>query len=136
MIPTLPGVATLIFLLTWLLLGDGATYNKNVTISCRSTDDDLARRLFPQQISIVLPSSLGVEFLEHLGASETGLIAERAGQKVRRIGSGFGYEGERPALTGARCASVHGFIRREFSVCQMMRDCHIFVNRAAVVMFS
>jgi hypothetical protein len=34
---------------------------------------------------------------------------ERAGQKVRRIGSGFGYEGERPALTGTRCASVHGF---------------------------
>jgi hypothetical protein len=36
-------------------------------------------------------------------------FGERAGQKVRRIGSGFGYEGERPALTGARCASVHGF---------------------------
>jgi hypothetical protein len=28
---------------------------------------------------------------------------------VRRIGSGFGYGGERPALTGPRCASVHGF---------------------------
>ena len=28
---------------------------------------------------------------------------------MRRIGSGFGYEGERPALTGPRCASVHGF---------------------------
>ena len=26
-----------------------------------------------------------------------------------RIGSGFGYEGERPALTGPRCASVNGF---------------------------
>jgi hypothetical protein len=25
------------------------------------------------------------------------------------MGSGFGYEGERPALTGTRCASVHGF---------------------------
>jgi hypothetical protein len=36
-------------------------------------------------------------------------FGERAGQKVRRIGAGFGYEGERPALTGARCASVHGF---------------------------
>ncbi|MHC4230311.1 MAG: transposase [Planctomycetota bacterium] len=36
-------------------------------------------------------------------------FGERAGQKVRRIGSGFGYEGERPALTGTRCASVHGF---------------------------
>jgi hypothetical protein len=33
----------------------------------------------------------------------------RAGQKVRRIGAGFGYAGERPALTGIRCASVHGF---------------------------
>ena len=35
-------------------------------------------------------------------------FGERAGQQVRRIGSGFGYEGEHPALTGARCASVHG----------------------------
>ena len=34
---------------------------------------------------------------------------ERAGQNVRRIGSGFGYEGERPALMGPRCASVNGF---------------------------
>ena len=34
---------------------------------------------------------------------------ERAGQPVRRIGSGFGYEGEHPALTGPRCASVNGF---------------------------
>ena len=32
----------------------------------------------------------------------------RAGQQVRRIGSGFGYAGERPTLTGTRCASVHG----------------------------
>jgi len=36
-------------------------------------------------------------------------FGERTGQQVRRIGSGFGYEGERPALTGPRCASVHGF---------------------------
>ena len=36
-------------------------------------------------------------------------FGERAGQKVRRIGSGFGLEGERPTLTGTRCASVHGF---------------------------
>ena len=28
---------------------------------------------------------------------------------MARIGSGFGYEGERPTLTGTRCASVHGF---------------------------
>jgi Putative transposase len=31
------------------------------------------------------------------------------GQKVRRIGSGFGSEGERPTLSGPRCASVYGF---------------------------
>lgn len=36
-------------------------------------------------------------------------FGERAGQRVRRIGSGFGEEGERPALTGTRCASVNGF---------------------------
>src|SRR5262249_27897147 len=37
-----------------------------------------------------------------LAASVTQCIAfgERAGQTVRRIGSGFGYEGESPALTG------------------------------------
>jgi len=34
---------------------------------------------------------------------------ERAGQHVRRIGSGFGSEGEAPRLTGPRCASVNGF---------------------------
>src|SRR5206468_12073573 len=36
-------------------------------------------------------------------------FGERAGQKVRRLGSGFGHEGERPLLSGPRCASVHGF---------------------------
>ncbi len=36
-------------------------------------------------------------------------FGERAGQRVRRIGSGFGYEGEKPTLTGARCASLGGF---------------------------
>jgi hypothetical protein len=36
-------------------------------------------------------------------------FGERAGEKVRRIGSGFGFEGERPELTGPRCASVNGF---------------------------
>jgi hypothetical protein len=36
-------------------------------------------------------------------------FGERAGQKVRRIGSGFGYEGEAPTLTGTRCASLQGF---------------------------
>jgi hypothetical protein len=34
---------------------------------------------------------------------------ERAGQPVRRIGSGFGYEGEAPRLTGPHCASINGF---------------------------
>src|SRR5262249_3441236 len=34
---------------------------------------------------------------------------ERAGQPVRRIGAGFGYEGETPRLMGPHCASVHGF---------------------------
>src|SRR5262249_10927069 len=34
---------------------------------------------------------------------------ERAGQRVRRIGAGFGYEGEAPTLTGPCCASVQGF---------------------------
>ena len=36
-------------------------------------------------------------------------FGERAGEKVRRIGSGFGYTGEQPDLTGPRCASVNGF---------------------------
>ena len=36
-------------------------------------------------------------------------FGERAGQQVRRIGSGFGYNGENPILTGTRCASVNGF---------------------------
>src|SRR4029453_4333898 len=35
-------------------------------------------------------------------------FGERAGQKIRRIGAGFGYEGEAPTLTGPRCASVQG----------------------------
>jgi hypothetical protein len=50
------------------------------------------------------------EFARTLVASVQQRIAfgERAGQQVRRIGSGCGYEGEHPALTSARCASVHG----------------------------
>src|SRR5262249_19770033 len=36
-------------------------------------------------------------------------FGERAGEKVRRLGAGFGDAGERPALTGPRCASVNGF---------------------------
>ena len=51
------------------------------------------------------------ELARTLAASVQQRIAcgERAGQPVRRIGSGFGYEGETPRLTGPRCASVHGF---------------------------
>ena len=40
-------------------------------------------------------------------------FGERAGEKVRRIGSGFGYEGERPERKGPRCASVNGFSLRD-----------------------
>jgi hypothetical protein len=36
-------------------------------------------------------------------------FGERAGQRVRRIGSGFGDEGESPILSGTRSASVNGF---------------------------
>ena len=51
------------------------------------------------------------EFARTMAASVTQRIAcgERAGQHVHRIGSGLGYEGEYPALTDTRCASVHGF---------------------------
>jgi hypothetical protein len=51
------------------------------------------------------------ELARTLAASVTQRIAfgERAGQKVRRIGSGFGSEGEQPELKGPRCASVNGF---------------------------
>jgi hypothetical protein len=36
-------------------------------------------------------------------------FGQRAGEKVRRIGSGFGSEGERPELKEPCCASVNGF---------------------------
>src|SRR5713101_10118533 len=51
------------------------------------------------------------DFARPMVTSITQRIAfgERAGQTVRRIGSGFGYAGELPALTGPRCASVDGF---------------------------
>src|SRR5438445_7743865 len=51
------------------------------------------------------------ELARTMAASVQQCIAfgERAGQKVRRIGAGFGAEGEPPTLSGARCASVHGF---------------------------
>src|SRR5215831_18190500 len=51
------------------------------------------------------------ELARTLAASVQQRIAfgERAGQQVRRMGSGFGAEGERPLLSGPRCASIHGF---------------------------
>jgi hypothetical protein len=51
------------------------------------------------------------ELARTLAASVQQRIAfgERAGQQVRRIGSGCGDEGEQPTLTGTRCASVNGF---------------------------
>jgi hypothetical protein len=51
------------------------------------------------------------ELARTMAASVQQCIAfgERAGQPVRRIGSGFGAEGEAPRLTGPHCASVNGF---------------------------
>jgi Putative transposase len=51
------------------------------------------------------------ELARTLAASVQQRIAfgERAGQRVRRLGAGFGHEGERPTLTGPHCASVQGF---------------------------
>lgn len=36
-------------------------------------------------------------------------LGQRAGQKVRFLGSGFGYEEETPTITGKLCANVNGF---------------------------
>jgi len=51
------------------------------------------------------------ELARTMAASVTQRLAfgERAGQQVRRIGAGFGDEGERPVLIGPQCARVHGF---------------------------
>jgi hypothetical protein len=51
------------------------------------------------------------ELARTMAASVTQRIAfgERAGQNVRRIGSGCGYEGVRPERAGPRCASINGF---------------------------
>ena len=51
------------------------------------------------------------ELARTMAASVQQCIAfgERAGQRVRRIGSGFGYDGENPTLSGTRCASLGGF---------------------------
>jgi hypothetical protein len=51
------------------------------------------------------------ELARTLAASVQQRIAfgDRTGQQVRRIGAGFGLEGEAPRLTGPHCARVHGF---------------------------
>jgi Putative transposase len=51
------------------------------------------------------------EFARTLAASVQQSIAfgERAGERVRRIGAGFGHAGETPTLTGPRYASIQGF---------------------------
>jgi hypothetical protein len=51
------------------------------------------------------------ELAQTMAASVQQRIAfgERAGQRVRRLGTGCGAEGEAPTRTGPRCASVHGF---------------------------
>ena len=51
------------------------------------------------------------ELVRTLAASVQQRIAfgERAGQQVRRLGSGFGPRDEMPTRTGPRCASIHGF---------------------------
>jgi hypothetical protein len=79
----------------------------------------LLRRLGYLEAGIEAPVATGYDPLrDHepalahtMAASVQQRIAcgERAGQQVRRIGSGFGAEGEAPRLTGPRCASVHGF---------------------------
>jgi hypothetical protein len=77
------------------------------------------RRLGYLEAGIEVPVATGYDSLldtepelaRTMAASVKQRIAfgERAGEKVRRIGSGFGYEGERPELKGPRCASVNGF---------------------------
>jgi len=50
-------------------------------------------------------------FADAMAASIQSKIAfgERAGLKVRKIGSGFGYEEETPLVKGTQCASINGF---------------------------
>ena len=66
---------------------------------------------------IVLNPAIDPLFQDHesltaaLGASLSGKIAfgPNAGNYVRKIGGGFGYEGEVPLAKGKRCYSVNGF---------------------------
>jgi hypothetical protein len=77
------------------------------------------RRLGYLEVGMEVPVATGYDPLldtepdlaRTMAASVTQRIAfgERAGENVRRIGSGFGYEGERPACKGPRCATVNGF---------------------------
>jgi hypothetical protein len=66
---------------------------------------------FPFSGAIYDPLVDDPELARTLSASVPQRIAfgERAGQRVRRIDSGSGYEGEGPTLSGTHCASVHGF---------------------------
>jgi len=77
------------------------------------------RRLGYLETGVEAPAATGYdplrdtapELARTIAASVQHRIAfgERAGQHVRRIGAGFGLEGEAPRLTGPRCASVNGF---------------------------
>jgi len=50
-------------------------------------------------------------YRDAVAASIRGMIAfgPNAGQKVRKIGNGFGFEGESPMIKGPKCATIHGF---------------------------
>src|SRR5690606_36354950 len=50
-------------------------------------------------------------YAEAVSASISSMIAfgPHRGEKVRKIGSGFGYEGESPLIKGEKCATVNGF---------------------------
>jgi hypothetical protein len=63
------------------------------------------------------------ELARTMAASVMQYIAfgERAGQNVRRIGSGFGHAGEHPALTGIRCARVLHPSERLTSRCNLLQ---------------
>mgnify|MGYP003345865919 CR=1 FL=1 len=55
------------------------------------------------------PDHVRGDYPEWLAEKFALAFGERAGQKVRRLGAGFGVDGEPPTLTGPRCASVQGF---------------------------
>ena len=50
-----------------------------------------------------LARTLAASVQQHL------VFGERAGQKVRLLGAGFGVDDEASTLTGPRCASAQGF---------------------------